>query len=73
MTERKRMATEKKASQAKRKYHCACAPGDLSAVQPVMAPPADETTAKADEQALEGRGRRGAPCGRTAEDEGMST
>ena len=36
--------TEKK-DQAKRKYHCACAPGDLSAVQPVTAPPADETTA----------------------------
>jgi hypothetical protein len=40
------MATKKKATQAKPKYHCACAPGDLSAVQPVVAPPADETTAK---------------------------
>ena len=39
--------TEKKKDQAKRKYHCACAPGDLSAVLPVTAPPADETTAKA--------------------------
>jgi len=38
--------TEKKKSEAKRKYHCACAPGDLSAIQPVTAPPADETTAK---------------------------
>ena len=38
--------TEKKKDQAERKYHCACAPGDLSAVQPVTAPPADETTAK---------------------------
>jgi hypothetical protein len=40
--------TEKKKSEATRKYHCACAPGDLSAVQPVPAPPADETTAKPD-------------------------
>ena len=41
------MATEKKKkSEAKRKYHCACAPGDLSAVQPVTALPAGETTAK---------------------------
>ena len=48
MTERKRMATEKKESQAKRKYHCACAPGDLSAVEPVIAPPTDETTVKPD-------------------------
>jgi len=38
--------TEKKKDQAKRKYHCACAPGDLSAIQPVAAPLADETTAK---------------------------
>jgi hypothetical protein len=38
--------TEKKKSEAKRKYHCACAPGDLSAIEPVVAPPADETTAK---------------------------
>jgi hypothetical protein len=38
--------TEKKKDQARRKYHCACAPGDLSAVQPVTAPPVDETTAK---------------------------
>jgi hypothetical protein len=41
------MATEKK-SGSKRKYHCACAPGDLSAIQPVTAPAADETTAKPD-------------------------
>jgi hypothetical protein len=40
--------TEKKKNQAKRKYHCACAPGDLSAIQPVVTPPADETTAKPD-------------------------
>ena len=40
--------TEKRKSQAKRKYHCACAPGDLSAIEPVTAPPADETTAKPD-------------------------
>jgi hypothetical protein len=48
MTERKKMATEKRESQAKKKYHCACAIGDLSAVQPVTAPPAAETTAKPD-------------------------
>ena len=40
------MATVKKKSEAKRKYHCACAPGNLSAIQPVTAPPVDETTAK---------------------------
>jgi len=40
--------TERKKSEAKRKYHCACAPGDLSAIEPVVAPPADETTAKPD-------------------------
>ena len=40
--------TEKKKSQAKRKFHCACAPGDLSAIEPVTAPPADESTAKPD-------------------------
>ena len=40
--------TEKKKSEAKRKYHCACAPGDLSAIQPVTAMAADETTAKPD-------------------------
>ena len=40
------MAIVKKNSEAKRKYHCACAPGDLSAIQPVTAPPVDETTAK---------------------------
>ena len=38
--------TEKKEDEAKRKFHCACATGDLSAVEPVTAPPADETTAK---------------------------
>ena len=41
--------TEKKKSGAKRKYHCACAPGDLSAIQPAVAPPADEAAAKPDE------------------------
>ena len=41
--------TEKKKRQAKREFHCACATGDLSAIQPVVAPPADETTAKPDE------------------------
>jgi len=39
--------TEKK-DQAKRKYHCACAPGDLSAIEPAVASPADEATAKPD-------------------------
>ena len=38
--------TEKKKSDAKRKFHCACATGDLSAIEPVVASPADETTAK---------------------------
>ena len=38
--------TEKKPSEAKRQFHCACATGDLSAIEPVVAPPADETTAK---------------------------
>jgi hypothetical protein len=38
--------TEKKKSEAKRKYHCACATGDLSAIQPVTAPLPDQTTAK---------------------------
>ena len=38
--------TEKQKSDAKRKYHCACATGDLSAFEPVVSPPADETTAK---------------------------
>jgi hypothetical protein len=40
--------TEKKKNEAKRKFHCACATGDLSAIQPVTAPPAHETTAKPD-------------------------
>jgi hypothetical protein len=40
------MTEKKKKSEAARKLHCACAPGDLSAIQPVAAPPADETTAK---------------------------
>jgi len=40
--------TEKKKSDAKRTFHCACATGDLSAIEPVTAPPADETTAKPD-------------------------
>ena len=39
--------TEKKKSDAKPEFHCACATGDLSAMAPVAAP-ADETTAKAD-------------------------
>jgi hypothetical protein len=38
--------TEKKKSDAKRKFHCACATGDLSTIEPVTAPPADERTAK---------------------------
>ena len=37
--------TEKK-DQAKRTYHCACATGDLSAIEPVTASPADATPAK---------------------------
>jgi hypothetical protein len=40
--------TEKKEDDAKREFHCACATGDLSAIAPVVAPPADETTAKPD-------------------------
>ena len=40
------MPTDKKKSQAKREFHCACATGDLSAIQPVVARPADETNAK---------------------------
>ena len=40
--------TENKKDQAKRKFHCACATGDLSAVQPVTASPAEGTTAKPD-------------------------
>jgi hypothetical protein len=38
--------TEKKKSEAKRKYHCACATGDLSAIQPVTVPSEDEAAAK---------------------------
>jgi len=38
--------TEKKKSDEKRTFHCACATGDLSAIEPVTASPADETTAK---------------------------
>ena len=38
--------TEKKTSDAKRKFHCACATGDLSAIEPVVPSPAGETTAK---------------------------
>jgi hypothetical protein len=45
MTMRRHAMTEKK-SDAKREFHCACATGDLSAIEPVVAPPADETTAK---------------------------
>jgi hypothetical protein len=40
--------TGKEKSDAKRKFHCACGPGDLSAVEPVVASPADETAAKPD-------------------------
>jgi hypothetical protein len=40
--------TEKKKSDAKPTFHCACATGDLSAIEPVTAPPADETAAKPD-------------------------
>jgi hypothetical protein len=40
------MATVKKKSEAKRKYHCACAPGDLSAIEPATVSPADGTPAK---------------------------
>ena len=39
--------TEKKGP-AKPEFHCACATGDLSAIEPVTAPPADETAAKPD-------------------------
>jgi hypothetical protein len=39
--------TERK-SHAKQEFHCACATGDLSAIEPVTAPPADEATAKPD-------------------------
>lgn len=39
--------TEKTGTQAKRSYHCACAPGDLSAIEPVVA--AEQTNAKTDE------------------------
>ena len=38
--------TENKKDQAKRKFHCACATGDLSAIEPVVASLPDETTAK---------------------------
>jgi len=38
--------TEKKKSDAKREFHCACATGDLSAIEPVVASSPDETTAK---------------------------
>jgi hypothetical protein len=40
--------TEKKEDDAKRKFHCACATGDLFAIEPVTAPLPDETTAKPD-------------------------
>ena len=39
--------TEKK-SPAKPEIHCACATGDLSAIEPVTTPPAAETAAKPD-------------------------
>jgi hypothetical protein len=38
--------TEKKKSEAKRKFHCACATGDLSAIQPVTVPSENEAAAK---------------------------
>jgi len=38
--------TKNKKDQAKRKFHCACATGDLSAIEPVTAAPADGTPAK---------------------------
>ena len=41
------MANVTKKSEAKRTYHCACATGDLSAIEPVTASPADGTPAKA--------------------------
>ena len=47
MMMRRHAMTEKK-SDAKREFHCACATGDLSAIAPVVAPPADETIAKPD-------------------------
>ena len=34
---REGIMTDKAKTHAKRKYHCACAPGDLSEVQPVNA------------------------------------
>jgi hypothetical protein len=40
------MATVKKKSEARRKYHCACATGDLSAIEPVTVSPADGKPAK---------------------------
>ncbi len=36
--------TEKSKSQGKRKFHCACAMGDLSEIQPVTARSAIEAT-----------------------------
>ena len=36
----------KKKSDAKREFHCACATGDLSAIEPVVTSSPDETTAK---------------------------
>jgi hypothetical protein len=39
--------TEKK-GEGERKHHCACARGDLSAIQPGTAPLADDTTATPD-------------------------
>ena len=41
--------TENKQSKAKRKFHCACATGDLSAIQPVTVPSEDAVAAKAGE------------------------
>ena len=40
------MATVTKKSEARRKYHCACATGDLSAIEPVTVSPAYGTPAK---------------------------
>jgi hypothetical protein len=52
MTIRRHAMNEKKKTDAKREFHCACATGDLSAIQPVVASPAHETTAKPVESKL---------------------
>ena len=45
MMMRRHAMTEKK-SDAKREFHCACATGDLSAIEPVVASSPDEAAAK---------------------------